>query len=152
LYCAHVCRQRAYEHRHGFRHERTVRALPGQVDTPAIRTATTGTGYERGGHGYGAAIVHALRPAVRPEGLRRETLCGVLAAPSGRHFSTMHRTACLTCSAVAARAPLRVPIEPSNELARLRALIDETVEQRLDASAALAWLVDDHPRRPSVAA
>ncbi len=31
LYCNHACRQRAYEHRHGFEHQRTVRPLPGQV-------------------------------------------------------------------------------------------------------------------------
>ncbi|MEO7370690.1 MAG: hypothetical protein ABIZ69_07505, partial [Ilumatobacteraceae bacterium] len=31
LYCNQACRQRAYENRHGFEHQRTVRPLPGQV-------------------------------------------------------------------------------------------------------------------------
>ena len=43
LYCNQVCRQRAYEHRHGFEHERTVRPLPAQ----AKGETWTGTGYER---------------------------------------------------------------------------------------------------------
>ena len=45
LYCNHACRQRAYEHRHGFEHQRTVRPLPGQLSGDFW----SGTGYERGG-------------------------------------------------------------------------------------------------------
>lgn len=142
LYCNHACRQRAYEHRHGFRHERTVRALPGQVvPEHGQRRAphTTLTGYESGGHAYVGNSIHALRTSVRPEGRRRETLCGLLAAPSGRPFAP-HPRACKTCAAVAESTPLQHPIEPSNELARLRALIDETHERRLKPTAAFAWL------------
>lgn len=146
LYCRRACRQRAYEHRHGFRHERTTRTLPGQTEHRALRaSSTSGTGYERGGHGYGGAIVHALRTSVRPDGERRETLCGLLAAPSGRSFSGIHPAACRTCTAIADRSPLRQRVEPSNELARLRAIIDEAGERRHDPAAALAWLVADHP-------
>jgi hypothetical protein len=146
LYCSHACRQRAYEHRHGFRHPRTQRSLPGQTEQrPLPPRATAGTGYERGGLGYGGAIVHALRTSVRPDGDRRETLCGVLAVPAGRHFSAMHPAACRTCTAVAINAPLRQRVEPSNELARLRAIIDETTQHRNDPADAVAWLVADHP-------
>jgi hypothetical protein len=125
LYCNHGCRQRAYEHRHGFCHVRSPRELPGQLDDAA---PSQSTGYESGGYGYGGRIVHALRTCVRPEGQRRETLCGLLAAPSGRPFSTLRPHSCKTCSSVALAAPLRHPVEPSNELARLRAVIEETVE------------------------
>jgi len=86
---------------------------------------------------------HALRPSVRPEGRRRETLCGLLAPPVPRLFSLMDRTACKTCSKLADRHPLRQPIDPSNELARLRAIIDEATEHRLKPKAALAWLRAD---------
>jgi hypothetical protein len=138
LYCNHGCRQRAYEHRHGFCHVRTMRLLPGQHDAgPPPRSG----GYESGGHGLGRTSIHALRTSVRPEGRRRETLCGLLAAPSGRPFTSVHPKACLTCSAVADSVPLRRPVEPSNELARLRAIIDETVERRLRPADAVGWLL-----------
>ena len=140
LYCNHACRQRAYEHRHGFCHVRTSRPLPlpGQADDGP---PTRATGYESGGHGYGGAIVHALRTSVRPEGRRRETLCGLLAAPSGRSFSTHRPNACKSCSSVATSVPLRHPVEPSNELARLRAVIEETIEHRVRPAEALTWLM-----------
>ncbi len=91
--------------------------------------------------------MHAMRTSVRPDGDRRETLCGLLAWPSGRYFSGLHPAACRTCTAVAAGSPLRQRVEPSNELARLRAIIDEAAERRNDPAAALAWLVADHPER-----
>ena len=143
LYCNHACRQRAYEHRHGFRHERTVRPLPGQVvpEHGLLRPSSAElTGYEGGGNAYLGQRIHALRTSVRPEGRRRETLCGLLAAPSGRPFFERHPRACVTCATVADHAPLQHPVEPSNELARLRAIIDETRERRLRPSAAVAWL------------
>ncbi len=82
LYCDHACRQRAYEHRHGFEHERTVRPLPAQ----ARGETWTGTGYERSVTGMvpGHGRVHALRTSVRPEGRRRETLCGLLGRSARR--------------------------------------------------------------------
>jgi hypothetical protein len=107
-----------------------------------------GTGYERGGHGYGGAIVHALRTSVRPVGDRRETLCGLLAWPVGRSFSVVHRRAFGSCSVVAVGRPLLLRVEASNELARLRALIEEVTELRLEPAAAFAWLRADQPDQP----
>ena len=101
LYCNQACRQRAYEHRHGFEHQRTVRPLPAQ----SRGETWSGTGYERSVTGLfdGFGRVHALRTAVRPEGRRRETLCGLLAAPlAGRHFNVLEPRVCRTCVAVAA--------------------------------------------------
>lgn len=138
LYCAHACRQRAYEHRHGLEHRRTVRALPGQ----AVGDEWRGSGYERGGWALVGSKTHALRHSVRPEGRRRETLCGALAAPIyGQHFHPFAATACAACAAIVAATPLEVGISPSNELSRLRAVIVEVAEQRLPPSAAFAWLV-----------
>ena len=149
LYCGHACRQRAYEHRHGFRHERTVRLLPGQCADDARRRLrpTDGSGYEAGGIAILEGKVHALRTSVRPDGRRRETLCGLLEAPIGRPFTTVNPKACATCTAVAQRHPLQHPIEPSNELARVRAVIDEAIERRLGPRAALRWLAGDAPVR-----
>jgi len=146
LYCKQACRQRAFEHRHGFRHERTVTALPGQ----ARGERWGGTGYERGIVSYLRGKAHALRTSVRPEGSRRETLCGVLAmpAPVGRHFSPLDRRACRSCSRIALATPLTLGINPSNELARLRALIEETAEHRLEPRAAVAWLQQYAPESP----
>ena len=154
LYCNHACRQRAYEHRHGFRHRRTVRALPGQVgdDPRRMLRPTDATGYEAAGLALLRGTVHALRTSVRPEARRRETLCGLLAAPNGRPFSLLHPKACATCSAVAHASPLRHAIDPSNELARLRAVIDEAVEQRLAPAEALRWMHHDRQPQPPLAA
>ncbi len=144
LYCRHACRQRAYEHRHGFEHERTVRPLPAQ----ARGETWSGTGYERSVSGLVArhGKVHALRTSVRPEGRRRETLCGLLAAPlAGHHFNALHRAACKTCVSVAASNPLRFGVVPSNELARLRAMLDEIGEHRIDPADALRWITANDP-------
>jgi hypothetical protein len=144
LYCNHACRQRAYEHRHGFEYERTVRPLPAQ----ARGETWTGTGYERSLSGLVGAHskVHALRTSVRPEGRRRETLCGLLAPPlAGQHFNVLHRAACKTCVSVAASNPLRFGIAPSNELARLRAMLDEMKERRIDPADALRWIDINNP-------
>jgi hypothetical protein len=144
LYCDHTCRQRAYEHRHGFEHERTVRPLPGQ----ARGETWTGTGYERSQTGFvgGRSKVHALRTSVRPEGRRRESLCGLLVPPlAGQHFNTVHRSACKTCVLVTAANPLRFGIAPSNELARMRAMLDEINERRIDPADALRWITANDP-------
>ena len=142
LYCNHACRQRAYEHRHGFAHERTVRPLPGQV----TGDVWSGTGYERGGTIAPFGKTHALRTSVRPEGRRRETLCGVLTRPiTGQHFTAMHPRACLTCATVADSNPLRFGISVSNELARLRSLLDDVDEQRVQAASALKWIRANSP-------
>ena len=150
LYCNQACRQRAYEHRHGFRRVRTVRELPGQ----ARGERSGGTGYERGIITYARGKVHALRTSVRPEGQRRETLCGALARPMavGRHFSPWDRRACASCARAARNAPLTLGINASNELSRLRALIEETVERRLDPPDAVAWLRAFRPEAPAESA
>jgi hypothetical protein len=144
LYCNHACRQRAYEHRHGFEHERTVRPLPAQ----ARGDTWTGTGYERSMTGFFAnhGRVHALRTSVRPEGRKRETLCGLLAAPlAGQHFNACHPRACKTCVTVAAANPLRFGISASNELARIRAMLDEINEHRVDPAEVVRWIHANDP-------
>lgn len=142
LYCGHACRQRAYEHRHGFEHQRTVRPLPGQVEGESW----TGTGYERGGSPAPFGKTHALRTSVRPEGRRRETLCGLLTYPMpGQHFTSLHPRACRTCTEVTEANPLRYGISPSNELARLRSLLDDIDEQRVPPADALSWIRANSP-------
>lgn len=144
LYCNHACRQRAYEHRHGFQHELTIRPLPAQ----ARGETWSGTGYERSQTGLvgGRSKVHALRTSVRPEGRKRESLCGLLVPPlAGQHFSALHRSACTTCVSVAASNPLRFGISASNELSRMRAMLDEMNEHRIDPADALRWMTANDP-------
>ena len=138
LYCNHTCRQRAYEHRHGFEHQRTVRPLPGQV----AGDVWSGSGYERGGSVAPFGKTHALRTSVRPEGRRRETLCGLLA---GQYFSAMHPRACSVCTTVTDRNPLRYGISPSNELSRLRSLLDDIDDKRVPPASALSWIRANAP-------
>ena len=140
LYCRRSCRQRAYEHRHGFQHCRTVRPLPGQHPGGTW----TGSGYERGIAPFGTS--HALRTSVRAEGTRRETLCGLLAHPvAGRHFWRGDQQACATCTSVATANPLRYGINPSNELATLRSLLDDIHEHRIPPTDALTWIRTHSP-------
>lgn len=142
IYCNHACRQRAYEHRHGFRHTRTVRPLPGQAAGDTWR----GSGYERGGFGFGRGKVHAMRTSVRPEGRLRETLCGALVAPvPGQHFTPVHPAACAVCTTVVERNPLQRGVSASNELARVRALLDEVHERRVPPGDAMRWLHANAP-------
>jgi hypothetical protein len=142
LYCRQSCRQRAFEHRHGFRHQRTVRALPGQVGGDSW----SGTGYERGGSIAPFGKTHALRTSVRPEGRRRETLCGLLAPPiPAQHFTAFHPRACRTCTDLAEANPLRYGISASNELARLRSLLEDIDEQRIAPTSALSWIRANSP-------
>ena len=119
-----------------------MRPLPGQV----TGDVWSGTGYERGGTIAPFGKTHALRTSVRPEGRRRETLCGVLTPPiAGQHFTAMHPRACRTCTAVADNNPLRYGISASNELARLRSLLDDVDEQRVHAASALSWIRANSP-------
>ena len=142
LYCGAPCRQRAYEHRHGFEHRRTVRPLPGQVGGDIW----SGTGYERGGSIAPFGKAHALRTSVRPEGRRRETLCGLLVAPiAGQHFSSLRPRACKTCTTLTDANPLRYGISASNELARLRSLLDDIEEKRVAPTNALSWIRANSP-------
>ena len=90
--------------------------------------------------------MHALRTSVRPEGRRRETLCGLLAPPlAGQHFNVLHRSACKTCVSVAEQNPLRLGITPSNELARLRAILDEMKQRRIDPADGVRWIHANDP-------
>jgi hypothetical protein len=83
---------------------------------------------------------------VRPEGRRRETLCGVLVSPiAGQHFSALHSRACRVCTTVTDSTPLRYGISPSNELSRLRALLDEIDERRIPPADALNWIRANAP-------
>ena len=138
LYCGHTCRQRAYEHRHGFVHARTVLPLPGQQE-PGERWE--GSGYELGVVAATNGAQHALRTSVRPEGPRRQTVCGLLARPvPGRHFNGLRGHACRTCSSLVERHPLQIGVSPSNELSRLRSVITEGLEHRLEAAALVDYL------------
>ena len=106
----------------------------------------TGTGYERGGSPAPFGKTHALRTSVRPEGRRRETLCGLLTYPMpGQHFTSLHPRACRTCTEVTEANPLRYGISPSNELARLRSLLDDIDEQRVPPADALSWIRANSP-------
>ncbi|MEP7114550.1 MAG: hypothetical protein ABI862_14890 [Ilumatobacteraceae bacterium] len=83
---------------------------------------------------------------MRPEGRRRETLCGLLAPPlAGQHFNALHRSACKTCASVASSNPLRFGITASNELARIRAMLAEMKERRIDPADALRWIDYNDP-------
>ncbi|MEO8265242.1 MAG: hypothetical protein ABI706_06980 [Ilumatobacteraceae bacterium] len=116
--------------------------MPGQVEGDVW----SGTGYERGGTIAPFGKIHALRTSVRPEGRRRETLCGLLTRPiAGQHFTPFHQRACDTCTAVVDSNPLRYGISASNELARLRSLLDDVGEQRVHASSALSWIRANAP-------
>ena len=89
---------------------------------------------------------HALRTSVRPEGRRRETLCGVLVTPLiGKHFSVMHPRACRSCAMITDSTPLRYGISASNELWRLRSLLDDIDEQRVPPADALSWIRTNAP-------
>jgi len=149
LYCNQACRQRAYEHRHGLRHRRTERELPGQdpLAQPLVGTGTSG--YERGGFlSLLGRRRHAMRPSVRPDGNRRETMCGLIVPLQvGKSFDSADPGSCLTCKTIVSKRPLQFPIHPSNDLARLRSVIDEAVEHRLEPAAALQWLWANAPGR-----
>jgi hypothetical protein len=63
----------------------------------------------------------------------------------GQHFTPMHPRACRTCTAVTNANPLRYGISASNELARLRSLLDDIDRQRVDPAAALSWIRANSP-------
>ncbi len=119
-----------------------MRPLPGQV----TGDVWSGTGYERGGSIAPFGKTHALRTSVRPEGRRRETLCGLLAPPvAGQYFTTLHPRACQVCTTVTASNPLRFGISPSNELSRLRSLLADLDEKRVPPAGALSWIRANAP-------
>jgi hypothetical protein len=139
LYCNHACRQRAYEHRHGFCHERTVRPLPGQVEGDVW----SGTGYERGGSiaPFGTRHAHQRSPrGPSPRDPVRPAL-----RPSGQYFSTRHPRACQSCTHIAESTPLRYGVSPSNELSRLRSLLDDMAEARVPPTEAIRWIRANSP-------
>ncbi len=70
----------------------------------------------------------------------------------GRHFSHTHPKACRTCVAIVEKTPLRFGINPSNELAALRALIDEADERRIAPDGLVHWIRHNRPDAQPAAA
>ncbi len=92
------------------------------------------------------SAAHAMRTSVRPEGPRRETLCGALARPvNGQYFTAMHSRACRTCTEIVDSNPLRFGISASNELSRLRSLLDDIDSRRVEPRDALRWIRANSP-------
>jgi len=125
IYCKPSCRQRANERRSGLGvlppvDRKFTAPNPILADVPRAIPA-----YEAGVTA-GGRRVHALRPAARSDRRgRRLTLCGILARPNGRPFGPVHPVACLTCSAVRRIRPPGQPILPSQELATIRAILED---------------------------
>ena len=83
-------------------------------------------GYEGGQTSILGAPTHALRPAgISDSRGRRLTLCGTLALPSARRFSTLTEHACRTCAMVEQVRPSAQPIRLSPDLAAVRSIIDQ---------------------------
>ena len=82
-------------------------------------------GYERAKITLVTGKSHALRPAgIVDVRRRRLTLCGLLAAAVPGRFVPTDERACKTCARVAAIRPSARPVQVSEELAALRAVID----------------------------
>jgi hypothetical protein len=64
---------------------------------------------------------------------------------AARHFTANDSRACASCTAVAKANPLRYGINPSNELATLRSLLDDAHEKRIPPLDALAWIRNNAP-------
>jgi hypothetical protein len=64
---------------------------------------------------------------------------------NGQHFITIHPRACTTCTTIAHANPLRYGINPSNELAHLRSLLDDIDQQRIPPHHALNWIHANTP-------
>ena len=129
LYCNHACRQRAYEHRHGFEHRRTVRPLPAR---PA---ATLGQVPATSAAARIAPFGQDPRPA-HQRATRRSPARDVVRRPGEADRRPALQRRCIlgpvsTCTAVADSNPLRYGISASNELSRLRSLLDDIDEQRV---------------------
>jgi hypothetical protein len=156
LYCRRSCRQRAYE-------RRSVTAWlppPARLPAPLPRRVPPGfqklPGYERGTIGPMNGLAHAMRTAglAQPHN-RRPTLCGILARPARDWFRPADPDSCFTCAAVAAARPLDRPVEPSTDLAHLRAVLERVEVERqrglepeaLDALLRRACRTAD-PKRP----
>ena len=129
LYCNHACRQRAYEHRHGFEHQRTVRPLPGQVDRRLV------VGYRLRARRLDGTLRANPCPAHqrRPEGRAARNIV----RRSWRDPSPASTSPPCILGPVAPvprsadSNPLRYGISASNELSRLRSLLDDIDEQRV---------------------
>jgi hypothetical protein len=93
-----------------------------------------------------ASRAHALRPSARPEGHRRETMCGLLALPlPGQHFQFRHPKACESCARITRRHPMQFGINAGAELARLRSVIVDVAERRVPPIEALRWIENSVP-------
>jgi hypothetical protein len=82
------------------------------------------------------------------DGNRRLTLCGLLAYPSTRPFYDQEPTACRTCVAIDALRPSARPIRPSQDLAALRAMLDEAAVEVSRALRAARAGRSNHPLQP----
>ena len=118
IYCGRTCRQRAYEARRraAYHHHLPLPTAPPMGANPRAYL------YEAGRR---LGIRHALRPD-QPATVdhRRQTLCGThVWSVSRRRFGGRELGLgrdCHTCTRIAATYPLRQPLEPSPDLARLK--------------------------------
>ncbi len=75
----------------------------------------------------------------------RNVLRSACAPDAGQYFTALHPRACRVCTAVSDSNPLRYGISPSNELARLRSLLDDIREKRIPPADALRWIRANSP-------
>ena len=123
LYCARVCRQRAYEER---RRGAFFLGLP----TPTIfeRLHPDPKLYQAGMGGEYLHISHALRPDGCADNIGfRPSLCGARVNPTPRPFYSHRpisgRKTCDTCARVAEQFPLVRRIDPLSDIGTATALI-----------------------------
>ena len=139
----HACRQSAYEHRHGFEHQRTVRPLPGQVVGDVV------VGLRLRARRLDRTVRTDPCPAHQRQARRPAARNPVRALGATHHRPTLHRHASSSLSHLHRRSadsnPLRYGISASNELARLRSLLDDIGEQRVSPTSALSWIRANSP-------
>ena len=116
LYCARVCRQRAYEER---RRGAFVLGLP--APTMFERLHPDPKLYQAGMGGEYLHISHALRPDGCADNIGfRPSLCGARVNPTPRPFYSHRpisgRKTCGTCARVAEQFPLQRRIDPLSDI------------------------------------
>jgi hypothetical protein len=57
----------------------------------------------------------------------------------------LHPRACRSCTTITDSTPLRYGISPSNELSRLRSLLDDMAEARVPPKDAINWIRSNSP-------
>ena len=70
----------------------------------------------------------------------RDVVWSPRAPITGQHFTSLRPRACKTCTTIADANPLRYGISASNELARLRSLLDDIDGKRIPPSDVLSWI------------